>query len=68
MQRNGTLPPGLERKLEPLPEPLRARLRPLPPEYERAVVGQDVIILDRNTQKVRDIIRDVAILTRDIAR
>jgi hypothetical protein len=68
LQRNGTLPPGLEKKLEPLPEPLHARLRPLPPECERAVIGQDVIILDRSTQKILDIIRDVAILTRDIAR
>ena len=68
LQRNGTLPPGLEKKLEPLPEPLHARLRPLPPEYERAVIGQDVVILDRNTQKILDIIRDVAILTRDITR
>lgn len=68
LQRNGTLPPGLEKKMEPLPEPLHARLRPLPPEYERVVVGQDVVILDRTTQKILDIIRDVAILTRDIAR
>lgn len=68
LQRNGTLPPGLEKKIEPLPEQLDGRLRRLPPEYERVVIGQDVVILDRTTQKILDIIRDVAILTRDIAR
>ena len=68
LQRNGTLPPGLEKKMEPLPEQLDVRLRRLPPEYERVVVGQDVVILDRTTQKILDIIRDVAILTRDITR
>jgi hypothetical protein len=68
LQRNGTLPPGLEQKLEPLPEPLDVRLRRLPSEYERVVIGQDVVILDRTTQKILDIIRDVAILSRDITR
>jgi hypothetical protein len=34
----------------------------------RVVVGTDVIILDKTTQKILDIIRDVAILTRDITK
>lgn len=68
LQRNGTLPPGLQKKGEALPRALEVRLRPLPPEYIRVTVGTDVIILDKTTQKILDIIRDVAVLGQDIAR
>ena len=68
LQRNGTLPPGLQKKLEPLPEAVEVRLKPLPPDHVRVVVGTDVLILDKTTQKILDIIRDVAVLASDIAR
>jgi hypothetical protein len=68
LQRNGTLPPGLEKKTEPLPRELEARLKQLPPDYIRVTVGTDVIILDKTTQKILDIIRDIAVLHRDITR
>jgi len=68
LQRNGTLPPGLAKKLEPLPRELEVRLTPLPPGYVRVVVGTDVIILNKTTQKVLDILRDVAVLARDITK
>lgn len=68
LQRNGTLPPGLEKKMEPLPREIEARLKPLPPDHARVVIGTDVIILDKTTQKVVDIIRDVAVLARDISK
>ncbi len=68
LQRNGTLPPGLEKRMEPLPPEVEVRLRPLPPDHVRVVIGTDVIILDKTTQKILDIIRDVAVLARDIAR
>lgn len=54
--------------VEPLPQEVEVRMRPLPPDRERVVVGTDVIILDKTTQKILDIIRDVAILHRDITR
>lgn len=68
LQRNGTLPPGLEKKMEPLPQEIEVRLKPLPPDHVRVVIGTDVIILDKTTQKVLDIIRDVAVLARDISK
>lgn len=68
LQQNGTLPPGLAKKLEPLPRELEVRLKPLPPDYVRVVVGTDVILLDRTTQKVLDILRDGAVLARDITK
>jgi hypothetical protein len=68
LRRNGTLPPGLEKKMEPLPKEVEVRMKQLPPECTRVVIGTDVIILDKTTQKILDIIHDVAILARDIAR
>ncbi len=68
LRRNGTLPPGLEKRMESLPQELEVRLRPLPPDRVRVVIGTDVIILDKTTQKILDIIRDIAVLTRDIIR
>jgi hypothetical protein len=68
IERNGTLPPGLQKKVEPLPRDREVRLRQLPPEYARVTVGTDVIILDKTTQKILDLIRDVAVLARDITK
>lgn len=68
LQRNGTLPPGLEKKMEPLPRELEGRLKRLPPDHVRVTIGTDVIILDKTTQKILDIIRDVAVLARDITK
>lgn len=68
LERNGTLPPGLQKRLEPLPPNVERRLEPLPPNQTRVVVGTDVIILDKTSQKILDIIRDVATLHRDIAK
>ncbi len=68
LQRNGTLPPGLEKKMEPLPKEVEVRMKQLPPECTRVVVGTDIIILDKTTQKILDIIHDVAVLAHDIAK
>jgi hypothetical protein len=54
--------------MEPLPKEVEVRMKQLPPECTRVVIGTDVIILDKTTQKILDIIHDVAILARDIAR
>jgi hypothetical protein len=62
LERNGTLPPGLQKRVEPLPEALEARLPPLPDNCRRGIIGAHVIILDRKTGAILDIIRDVAVL------
>lgn len=59
LERNGTLPPGLQKRIEPCPEELERQLPPLPPEYRRAVVGAHVVILNRNTNVIVDIMKDV---------
>lgn len=68
LERGGTLPPGLENEMEPLPKELDVRLKPLPPYHVRVTVGTDVLILDKETRKILDVIRDVAILQHDITK
>jgi hypothetical protein len=59
LERDGTLPPGLQKRVEPFPPDLEARLPRLPGDYRRVILGQIAIILDRRTQRIVDIIRDV---------
>ena len=57
LQRNGRLPPGLEKKS--LPRHLRTQL-PAPLQgTERIIVGNDAVLIDKATNVVLDVIRDV---------
>lgn len=61
-------PPGAGEKLQrrqmldwgtvrtPLPGSLELRLTPLPPGYERALVDTDVVILNKRTRMISDVI------------
>ncbi|MBZ5512828.1 MAG: hypothetical protein LAN70_16900 [Acidobacteriia bacterium] len=46
LERNGTLPPALESRAEPLPDVCNARLPRLPLDWSRVVVGNRVLLLD----------------------
>lgn len=59
LRRNGTLPPGLQKRLAPFPEDLDRRLSPLPSTYHRGVIGQVVVIVDRRTQRIIDVVDDI---------
>jgi len=59
LDKNGTLPPGLQKRLEPLPRDLNARLPGLPDYWERVILERDVILLDRRTNRILDIIENV---------
>ena len=59
LDRTGKLPPGLQKRLEPLPVQLERRLPRLPEHWERVILGRDVILLDRRTQRILDIIENV---------
>ncbi|HXG50290.1 MAG TPA: hypothetical protein VNN77_02665 [candidate division Zixibacteria bacterium] len=59
LEKNGTLPPGLQKRLEPLPVDLRRRLPALPEYWERVIIERDVILLDRRTNRILDIIENV---------
>jgi hypothetical protein len=62
LERNGELPPGLQKRLEPLPEDLNRQLPSLPEFWERVIVERDVILIDRRTNRILDIIENVIAL------
>jgi hypothetical protein len=53
------LPPGLQGKM--LPRDLESRLTVLPSAYMRLIVGHDVVLMNRNTRVVLDILYGVAV-------
>jgi hypothetical protein len=62
LQKNGQLPPGLQKRIEPLPVELSRQLPPLPEHWDRVIVERDIILLDRRTNRILDIIEDVIAL------
>ncbi len=58
LTKRDTLPPGL--RGEPLPRALENTLAPLPSSYVRVVVGQDIVLMNKKTRVVFDIIYGVA--------
>lgn len=59
LDRDGQLPPGLQKRLEPLPTDLERRLPRLPEQWERVILDGDVILIDRRTKRILDIIENV---------
>jgi hypothetical protein len=59
LDKNGRLPPGLQKRLEPLPADLDHRLPRLPEIWERVILERDVILIDRRTSRILDIIENV---------
>jgi hypothetical protein len=62
LDKNGQLPPGLQKRLEPLPADLDHTLPRLPEYWERVVLERDVILIDRRTNRILDIIENVIAL------
>ena len=59
LDRDGKLPPGLQKRLEPLPTDLTSRLPRLPDYWERVILERDVILIDRRSNRILDIIENV---------
>ena len=59
LDKNGRLPPGLQKRLEPLPVDLHRRLPRLPEHWERVILERNVILIDRRTERILDIIENV---------
>ena len=57
LAKRDRLPPGLQGRY--LPDDLERRLRRLPDKYVRVKVGTDIVLMDRNTRVVFDIIYGV---------
>ncbi len=62
LERNGQLPPGLQKRLEPLPVDLDRRLPQLPDYWERVILDRDVVLIDRRTNHILDIIENIVAL------
>lgn len=59
LERDGTLPPGLQKRLTPFPVDLERRLPRLPDIYQRGSIGGSIVIIDRRTQRIMDVIHDI---------
>ena len=52
---NGTLPPGLRRKVQRCPRELEVMLPPLPPNYGHVVVGGNLVLYNRANFQIADV-------------
>ena len=69
LERGAVLPADLEREMRPLPRDLEIKLKPLSsPNQVRVTVGTDILIMDKETRKILDVMRDVALLAHDITK
>jgi hypothetical protein len=59
LRRNGTLPPGLQKKLQPCPIEISRQLPPLPPDYQRSIIGANIVLFNVKTNIVVDVMMDV---------
>lgn len=59
LARHNRLPPGLQGRS--LPADLEGRLSPLPAPYGRVVIGADIVLINRNTRVVLDVMKEVVI-------
>jgi ABC-type Zn2+ transport system substrate-binding protein/surface adhesin len=51
----GSLPPGLQKRIQPCPMELERRLPPPPPDCVNVIVGGHVVLLNHKTNIVMDI-------------
>ena len=67
-KRGGNLPPGLAKRDrlppglqgDPLPHDLERQLSRLPSSYVRVRIGQDIVLMDRKTRVVFDVVYGIA--------
>ena len=57
LEKNGTLPPGLAKR--GLPPELESKLPAVASDLERIIAGDDVVLLEKATGKILDIIQGV---------
>jgi len=57
LERNGTLPPGLAKR--DLPDDLKSKLPPVPEGLERVIADESVVLIEKATGKILDVIQGV---------
>ena len=55
-RRTGQLPPGWQKKMQPLPVEVERRLVVLPPEYRRGYIDGTVVVYSPHTQVIVDVV------------
>ena len=59
LHENGELPPGLQKRLVPVPAPLVVRLPHVPSYYQRYFAGDDLVVIDSRTHRIAAVVPDV---------
>lgn len=59
LRERGELPPGLRKRLTTVPSPLAARLPRLPGDYDRYFAGDDLLVVDRRSNRVLSVIPNI---------
>ncbi len=59
LKKNGTLPPGLQKRIQPLPKDLESSLPELPTGLRRGVLGDLLVLIEENSEKIIDIVADI---------
>ena len=59
LQKNGSLPPGLQKRVHLLPLDLERLLPDLPKGIGRVIIGVDIVLLDKTSNTILDIVRKV---------
>ena len=59
LQKNGSFPPGLEKRVHLFPLGLERLLPELPKGVIRIVIGVDILLLDETSNTILDIVREV---------
>jgi len=59
LYKNGSLPPGLEKRVHPFPRELGKLLPELPKGIIRVVIGVDILLLDETSNTILEIVREV---------
>ena len=55
LYKTGRLPPGWQKKMQPLPVVVERRMAPIPVDYRRGVIDGSVVIYNPRTQIVIDV-------------
>jgi hypothetical protein len=59
LRERGQLPPGLQKRLTTVPAPLTARLPRLPGYYDRYFAGDDLLVVDRRSNRIVSLIPNI---------
>ena len=59
VRERGALPPGLQKRIQPLPADLVVKLPKLPTSLIRVVIGVDVVLMDSVDNIILDVIENV---------